>query len=76
VSAPRLIDARGLLCPWPALRLARAARQMAGRGAVRLIADDPIAPAEIAKLCAERGWACARDPADPAAFDIDLAGAA
>jgi tRNA 2-thiouridine synthesizing protein A len=76
VSAPRPIDARGLLCPWPALRLARAAREMGGQGAVRLLADDPMAPAEIARLCTERGWACVRDPADPAAFDIDFGSSA
>ena len=67
---PELIDARGLLCPWPALRLGRAARRMGGKGAVRILADDPIAPAEISRLCAERGWECIVDPADAAAFNI------
>jgi len=67
-----MIDARGLLCPWPALRLSRAAREQGGRGAVRILADDPIAPAEIARLCAERGWRCRPDAADPAAFDVDF----
>jgi tRNA 2-thiouridine synthesizing protein A len=69
-GAARLIDARGLLCPWPALRLARAAREMGGQGSVRIIADDPIAPAEIAKLCAERGWKCNADLAEADSFDI------
>lgn len=50
------IDARGLKCPWPALRLARAMRMMK---AVVIVADDPIAPAEIAALAEERGWAVA-----------------
>lgn len=70
MSEARLVDARGLLCPWPALRLARAAREQGGRGAVRILADDPIAPAEIRKLCEERGWRCAGDPADASAFHI------
>jgi tRNA 2-thiouridine synthesizing protein A len=48
------IDARGLRCPWPALRLARAMRE--GAGPVRLVADDPAAPREIAALAQERGW--------------------
>lgn len=48
------IDARGLKCPWPALRLASAMRQ--ATHAV-IVADDPIAPSEIAALAAEHGWA-------------------
>lgn len=55
---PRLVDARGMLCPWPVMRLARAAREMGEAGTVRILADDPIAPKEIAALCAERGWSC------------------
>lgn len=47
------IDARGLRCPWPALRLARSMRQSAR---TVIIADDPIAPAEIASLATEQGW--------------------
>lgn len=52
-SAEVMVDARGMRCPWPALRLARAMRE-AGR--VRLFADDPQAGREIAVLAAERGW--------------------
>ncbi|WP_299329257.1 sulfurtransferase TusA family protein [Parasphingopyxis sp.] len=48
------IDARGLKCPWPALRLARAMRQT---DRAVIVADDPIAPAEIASLAGEQGWA-------------------
>ena len=47
------IDARGLKCPWPALRLARAMRE-ADRAVI--VADDPIAPGEISALAEERGW--------------------
>lgn len=72
MSDTRLVDARGLLCPWPALRLARAAREMGGTGEVRILADDPVAPAELARLCEERAWTIAPDPADAAAFDVLL----
>lgn len=41
-------------CPWPVLRLARAMRE--GGGPVLILADDPIAPGEIAALAAARGW--------------------
>jgi tRNA 2-thiouridine synthesizing protein A len=56
------VDARGLRCPWPALRLARAFREGARR--VRLRADDPAAPTEIAALAVERGWTLGRDGED------------
>ncbi|MBL8651971.1 MAG: sulfurtransferase TusA family protein [Sphingopyxis sp.] len=48
-----VVDARGMKCPWPALRLARAMR---GEAAVTLLADDPQAAREIAALAAEHGW--------------------
>jgi tRNA 2-thiouridine synthesizing protein A len=48
-----MVDARGLKCPWPALRLAKAMRET---GEVTLLADDPAAPREIAALAAEHGW--------------------
>ncbi|MFN7173526.1 MAG: sulfurtransferase TusA family protein, partial [Thermaurantiacus tibetensis] len=51
----RLVDARGLACPLPALRLARAVRE-AGPGRYRLLADDPAAAVDIPALAAERGW--------------------
>ncbi len=54
VSAPSVtVDARGLRCPWPVLRLARALRD--GAGTVDLLTDDPAAVAEIAAFAAERG---------------------
>lgn len=48
------IDARGMRCPWPVVRLARAMRE--GAEEVLILADDPIAPGEIAALAAARGW--------------------
>ena len=48
-----LLDARGLKCPWPVLRLARAMR---AADDVTVLADDPSAPDEIAVLAAARGW--------------------
>lgn len=49
------IDARGMRCPWPVIRLARAMRE--GAVMVTILADDPIAPDEIAALATTRGWA-------------------
>lgn len=56
------VDARGMRCPWPVIRLGRAMRDGAAR--VLILADDPIAPGEIAALAAARGWSVA--PADEA----------
>jgi tRNA 2-thiouridine synthesizing protein A len=51
-----LLDLRGMRCPWPAIRVARALRE-AGEGAVILaVADDPAAPREIGAVAEERGW--------------------
>ena len=47
------IDARGMRCPWPALRLARALRD--GAREVEVLADDPVAPAELAAVALARG---------------------
>jgi tRNA 2-thiouridine synthesizing protein A len=51
-----LVDARGLRCPWPVLRLVRAMRDRDGHAQVRILADDPAAPEQIAALAVERGW--------------------
>ena len=47
------VDARGLRCPWPVLRLARALRD--GAGVVDLLSDDPAAAAEVAAYAREYG---------------------
>jgi tRNA 2-thiouridine synthesizing protein A len=48
------VDARGLRCPWPVLRLARAMRSA---DSATILADDPAAAAEIAALAEAQGWA-------------------
>lgn len=56
-----VVDARGMRCPWPALRLARAMREAPH---VLLLADDPRAGREVAALAAEHGWAVADEAGD------------
>jgi len=53
-----VVDARGMRCPWPALRLARAMREAAD---VLLIADDPQAGREVTALAGEHGWSVEAD---------------
>lgn len=55
------VDARGMRCPWPALRLARAMRDGAS---VTLLADDPAAAGEVAALAAQHGWTVEPLPED------------
>ncbi|WP_283418295.1 sulfurtransferase TusA family protein [Sphingopyxis sp. Geo48] len=52
-AASVVVDARGMRCPWPALRLARAMRDARD---VLLLADDPQAGREAAALAAQHGW--------------------
>ena len=51
-ALPR-IDARGMRCPWPALRAAKAMREMS---AFTILADDPLAERELAALASGQGW--------------------
>jgi tRNA 2-thiouridine synthesizing protein A len=48
------VNARGMKCPWPALRAARAMRNA---DAIVIEADDPIAPGELEALARQQGWA-------------------
>ncbi len=51
----RLIDARGMRCPWPVLRLARALREAEEGDQITIVADDTIAPREIKAFADEHG---------------------
>jgi tRNA 2-thiouridine synthesizing protein A len=50
---PRLVDARGLQCPWPVLRAARVMREC---DAILLLADDPVALIDVPALAEANGW--------------------
>ncbi len=54
----RLVDARGLKCPWPVLRAARAMREC---DALVLLADDPVALIDVPALAANHGWSALVD---------------
>ena len=47
------IDTRGMRCPWPAIRLARALRE--STGPVEILADDPAAAGELAAVARAAG---------------------
>jgi tRNA 2-thiouridine synthesizing protein A len=48
------VDARGLRCPLPVLRLRKFAEGCHGR--IELLTDDPAAEADVPAFARERGW--------------------
>lgn len=56
MKGEHIVDARGMRCPWPVLRLAKAMRK---GGEVLILVDDPIAPGEIRALAGQQGWTVA-----------------
>lgn len=51
------LDARGLLCPLPVLRLRKALLAMPAGGIVRLIATDRMAMVDVPHFCGQAGHA-------------------
>ncbi|QBY02680.1 sulfurtransferase TusA family protein [Rhodophyticola sp. CCM32] len=49
------IDARGLLCPLPVLRLRKRMEALTSGQVARLLADDPAAFVDVPHFCAEQG---------------------
>lgn len=49
------IDARGLLCPLPVLKLAKRIKALAPGDHVRLLADDPAAVVDVPHYAGEAG---------------------
>ena len=49
------LDARGLLCPLPVLKLAKRMRAAAPGTVMRLQADDPAAIVDVPHYCTESG---------------------
>jgi tRNA 2-thiouridine synthesizing protein A len=51
----RVVDARGLKCPLPVMKAAKALREMAAGEVLRVLSTDPGAPQDFADFCASRG---------------------
>jgi tRNA 2-thiouridine synthesizing protein A len=58
------IDARGLKCPLPVLRLQKRLREVAAGDVVRLVATDPMAAIDVPHFCAEAGHRYLGEEAD------------
>ena len=64
----RRLDTRGLKCPWPVLRAARAMREA---DAVLLLADDPVALIDVPALAQAHGWTIdVREQTDHAEYHL------
>ncbi len=48
------VDARGLLCPLPVLRLARAFRNAPAGTVARLLSTDPVAVQDVEVFCRDQ----------------------
>jgi len=53
-----LIDARGLRCPLPVLKLEKRIESLASGAALTVLATDPMAEIDIPLYCRQRGHAC------------------
>lgn len=83
-SAATVVDARGLRCPLPVIRLARAAAGLVGGDLVTVWSTDPAAVHDVPAWARMRGHAVVRstvlddeaqDPAEPAtAITVRLGG--
>jgi len=49
-----IIDARGLLCPYPVVELGRAARSAPEGARLTLLSDDPVALTDVPAWCRMR----------------------
>ncbi len=74
-----ILDARGLLCPLPVLKARKRLSAMRPGDVLRMRADDPAAPLDVAHFCREQGHVLVAEAAceDGARqFDIRKGGAA
>jgi len=69
-----IVDARGLYCPVPLLRLKRRLRDLPAGRRVVLIATDPAAPLDVLAFCNIEGHAYLGEKALPGGvFEIAVA---
>lgn len=61
--ASELIDARGLRCPLPVLKLEKRLAQLAPGSALTVLATDPMAKIDIPLHCRQNGHACVQSEA-------------
>lgn len=63
MSDETTLDARGLRCPLPVIKMETMLRRLPAGSALRVIADDPVAAVDLPHFAREAGWRCDRLPA-------------
>lgn len=56
IDVDYVINAEGLLCPMPVLKLAKKATQAAKNSVIELRATDPMAPIDAEHFCNQKGY--------------------
>ena len=56
---PEVLDARGLRCPLPVLKMEKRLAQMPAGAALTVLATDPMAKIDIPLYCTQNGHGCA-----------------
>ncbi len=69
----RLLDARGLACPLPALKARAALAELPPGDALVVLATDPEAPVDIGALAADAGRTFAAERDEAGAWRLRLA---
>lgn len=64
-----ILDCRGQRCPLPVINLARRITEVPVGTVVRLLADDPAAPGDVAAWCRLRAQEFLGEP-EPGAIDV------
>lgn len=57
-----ILDATGLRCPLPVIRMEAMLRRLPAGSALQITADDPVAAVDIPHFAQEAGWRCDRVP--------------
>ena len=69
--ASEIIDARGLKCPLPVLKMEKRLERLAVGSTLTVLASDPMARIDIPLYCRQHGHACVLEDQDGAmAFSI------
>ena len=57
-TEPEILDARGLKCPLPVLKMEKRLAQLSAGAALTVLATDPMAKVDIPLHCKQNGHAC------------------
>lgn len=58
-TEPEILDARGLKCPLPVLKMEKRLAQLPAGAALHVLATDPMAKVDIPLHCKQNGHDCA-----------------